>query len=94
MFAGHPEQLRFCTATQLDAPPNEYKPLAHVEQLPRLDAPATLDAVPPGHRVQAPAPDAPNAFEYVPAGQLVHTLAPVAPENVPPGQLAQVAVLI
>ena len=84
MFAGHAEQLRFCTAAQLDAPLNEYKPVAHVEQVPRLDAPTTPDAVPPGHRVQVLSP---GPLEYVPAAQLVHTLAPVAPENVPPGQM-------
>ena len=86
MFAGHAEQLRFCTAAQLDAPLNEYKPVAHVEQVPRLDAPATPDAVPPGHRVQAltPAP-----LEYVPAAQFVQLAVLIWPLYVPAMQAVQ-----
>jgi hypothetical protein len=88
VFAGHAEQLTLAILEQLDAPANEYKPAAHVEQFPRLDAPSTLEDVPTGQCVHALTPD---PFEYVPTGQPVHTLAPVAPENMPPGQLVHAA---
>ena len=73
MFAGHAEQLTLDIFEQLNAPANEYKPVAHVKQLPTLVAPTTLDDVPAGQCTHASA-----AAKYVPAGQsFVQTLAPV-----------------
>jgi hypothetical protein len=72
VFAGHAEQLTLDIFKQLDAPANEYKPVAHVKQLPTLVAPRTLDDLPAGQCTHASA-----APKYVPARQsLVQTLAP------------------
>ena len=89
VFAGHAEHVRFCKGTQLDAPANEYKPVAQFEQVLTLRAPTTLDDVPAGHRMQALT----VMFAYAPAGQPMHTLAPT-PENVPTGQLVHAAVVV
>jgi hypothetical protein len=78
VFAGQAEQNRLSAVTQLDAPANEYKPVTHFEQFPRLDAPTKLEDVPAGHFLHVLAPD---VLEYLPAMQFVHEVADVLAAN-------------
>ena len=71
------EALPVSHAVQLDAPPPEYVPAAHVAQPTSSDIwPAPLPYFPEGQSAQVSLEDAPAAPLYFPMVQLLQTAAP------------------